>query len=68
VKVQECVASLAPSSDDCYGGYAGHGDHGCWGGGGDWSGGWGYSGSIGRSGPSGGLQAFCGLDDGFRKL
>jgi hypothetical protein len=67
VRVQECVASLAPASDDCgYGGYGQHGGHG-WGGG-DWNGGWGHSGSTGQSSGCGGLQTFSGLGEGFQKL
>ena len=67
VRVQTCVASLAPSGEDCgYGGYGHHGGYG-WGDGG-WNGGWGHSGSTGQGSGYGGLQSFCGLGEGFQKL
>ena len=67
--VQNCVASLATMDncgDDGGGGQGGHGGYG-----GDRDrpqGGWGHGGSTGQSRSYGGMDAFSGLGEGFRRL
>ncbi|MEO8716986.1 MAG: VCBS domain-containing protein, partial [Burkholderiales bacterium] len=69
VKVQDCIASLAPSDGDCDGGYGGKGQYGGYGCDDDRSnGGWGYAGSTGQNSGCGGMAGLSGLGEGFQKL
>lgn len=72
--VQDSVANLALDDDDCGSGggwHGGHGSHWGWGGRDDdrnRCGNWGHQGSTGRNPGCGGMNAFSGLGEGFRRL
>jgi hypothetical protein len=69
VKVQECVAALAPAGEDCADGHGGHRFHGGFGhDDGHGHRGWGHHGSTGHSAGWGGMSTFGGLHEGFHRL